>query len=449
MNKIISMTLYGNNPIYTDGSIENAKLIPKIFGNEWEIRFYIRDVNQSVIQQLKALNCNVIDMQNNDIKNGRLLRFLAIEENNIVLVRDCDSIVSNREKMMVLDFLNSKKKLHIIRDHPNHKEFMMAGMFGFNNSGINMKKIIYESKIKDNSHYTMDQVFLAKCVYPLFKNDMLIHDNFNKFYKERDEIILKYPRVINHIGQRIIRKDLLNDTEDKIRSNEFKGFIKFEKINFESVDEFINYFINCLKISRILKRTLIINNYRIKNNIFKLSDYILIDELLRYTNIITTEIFNTVEITISSKELEANEIKLSLLLKMDNLKNYELLNIDINIISDLNLDVDEFTLYNVIQLKDKLNYGIEEYIIRKNINLYTTVICHDNETFTKLESNTDTNIVILKYENLYADYSDNKILNEFLRLFSGIFRVHIKPSLIVEKISIRYWNHLDDDFQKI
>lgn len=447
MNKIISMTLYGNNPIYTNGSIENAKLIPKIFGNEWEIRFYIRDVIPSVIQQLKDLNCNVIDMQNNDIKNGRLLRFLAITENNIVIVRDCDSIVSYREKMMVLEFLNSKKKLHIIRDHPNHKEYIMAGMFGFNKSGIDMKKIIYESKIKDNPNYTVDQVFLAKCVYPLFKNDMLIHDNFNKFYKERDEIVLKYPRHITHIGQRIIRKESLNETEDKIRLNEFKGFIKFTKVNFESVNEFINYFINCLKVSRILKRTLIINDYFIQNQKFKLNDYIIVDELLRYTNITTIEILNTVDITISSKELDTNEIRLSLLAKMDNLKNYELLNIDINIISDIDFIVDEFTLYNIIQLKDELNYGIEEYIIRKNIDLYTTVICHDNETYTKLESNSD--IVMIKYENLYADYSNNKIQNEFLRLFSGIFRIHIKPSIIVEKMSNRYWNHLDNDFQKI
>ena len=447
MNKIISMTLYGNNPIYTNGSIENAKLIPKIFGNEWEIRFYIRDVIPSVIQQLKDLNCNVIDMQNNDIKNGRLLRFLAITENNIVIVRDCDSIVSYREKMMVLEFLNSKKKLHIIRDHPNHKEYIMAGMFGFNKSGIDMKKIIYESKIKDNPNYTVDQVFLAKCVYPLFKNDMLIHDNFNKFYKERDEIVLKYPRHITHIGQRIIRKESLNETEDKIRLNEFKGFIKFTKVNFESVNEFINYFINCLKVSRILKRTLIINDYFIQNQKFKLNDYIIVDELLRYTNITTIEILNTVDITISSKELDTNEIRLSLLAKMDNLKNYELLNIDINIISDIDFLVDEFTLYNIIQLKDELNYGIEEYVIRKNIDLYTTVICHDNETYTKLESNSD--IVMIKYENLYADYSNNKIQNEFLRLFSGIFRIHIKPSIIVEKMSNRYWNHLDNDFQKI
>ena len=449
MNKIISMTLYGNNPIYTNGSIENAKLIPKIFGTEWEIRFYTRDVAPSVIQELKDLNCTVIDMQNNDIKNGRLLRFLAITENNIVLVRDCDSIVSYREKMMVLEFLNSKKKLHIIRDHPNHKEYMMAGMFGFNNSGINMKSKIYESKIKDNPHYTMDQIFLAKCVYPLFKGNMLIHDNFNKFYKERDEIVLKYPRLLTHIGQRIIRSTSINETEDKIRLNEFKGFIKFEKINFESVNEFMDYFLNCLKISRILKRTLIINDYRIKNNIFKLENYILIDELLRYTNITSINILNTIDITISSKELEANEIKLSLLLKMDNLSKYELLNIDIDVIPDVEIDVDEFTLYNVIQLKDELNYGMEEYIIRKNIDLYTTVICHDNETYSKLETNKDANIVMIKYENLYADYSENKILNEFLRLFSGIFRVHIKPSVIVEKISIRYWNHLDGDFQKI
>ena len=41
------------------------------------------------------------------------------------------------------------------------------------------------------------------------------------------------------------------------------------------------------------------------------------------------------------------------------------------------------------------------------------------------------------------------LLSDDLRLFSGIFRVHIRPSLIVEKMSNRYWNHLDNDFQML
>ena len=443
MKKIISMSLYGNDSIYINGSIENAKLIPKIYGTDWEIRFYTQNITSSIKEELEKLNCVVINMDNDEIKNGRFLRFLAIEENNIVLIRDVDSIVSYREKMMVLEFLNSKKKLHIIRDHPNHQEFMMAGMFGFCKSGINMKKIINESKMKNILNYGIDQIFLAKHIYTLFKCDMLIHDNFNKFYNERNEILIKYPRVLNHIGQRIFLDPLLK-TEDEKRLEQFKGYINFLKINFESVNEFMNFFINCLKVSKLLKRSLIINNYRIKNEFFDLKDYIILDELMRYTKIQKNQLLNMSEITISSKELETDEIKLSILENLEDVE-YDILNIDVNIIVD-SKDIDLFTLYNVIQLKDELNYEIEEHIIKNDINLYTTVICHDSNSYKKLESSKDINII--EYKNLYDSIKSN-IKKEFFRLFSGIFRIHINPPFIIEKISKRYWNHINNEFLKI
>jgi len=445
MEKIISMTLYGNNSTYTLGSIENAKLIPKIYGPDWKIRFYIRDVSPIVESQLKKLNCEVIDSPY-EIKNSRMLRFLAVSKNNIVLVRDCDSIVSYREKMMVNEFLNSKKKLHIIRDHPNHKEYMMAGMFGFNQSGIDMKDLINMSDLKDNPNYMADQIFLAKFIYPLFKNDMFIHDNFNKFYKERDEIVLKYPRKITHIGQRVIRTTALESrTEDELRLSEFKGYIQFKKTSFNTVPELMDYFINCLKVSRILKRKLIITDYCIKTKKIKLSDYILIDELLRYTFIFETNNFlSSNAFTVSSKELEIDEIPLSLIKKMDHIDDYELINIDISINCDLQQDVDEYTLYNVIQLRDELNYKIEEYIVENNIDLSKIAICHDQTIYESFSEESKKEMNIIKCDDLYN--FDDKILNEFLRLFSGIYKIHIKPSSIIQKFSLRYWNHLDNEF---
>ena len=95
-------------------------------------------------------------MTNSNIKNGMFFRFLSIKKNNIVMIRDCDSYVSYREKMMVNDFLNSKKKLHIIRDHPNHKEHMIGCSFGFNNSDINMEEIIKSTEFFSFLSYNHD-----------------------------------------------------------------------------------------------------------------------------------------------------------------------------------------------------------------------------------------------------------------------------------------------------
>jgi len=55
MNKIISYSLWGNEPFYTVGAIQNAKQNPEIFGNEWTSRFYIhKDVSSDIIDQINA-----------------------------------------------------------------------------------------------------------------------------------------------------------------------------------------------------------------------------------------------------------------------------------------------------------------------------------------------------------------------------------------------------------
>jgi hypothetical protein len=110
MEKIISFSLYGNLPTYINGAINNLNLIPIIYGNDWKVRFYIRDVIKETIDLLKEFNCEIIDMNNSDIKNSMMECFTAIKKNNIVLIRDCNNIVTYREKMMVDQFINSKKR---------------------------------------------------------------------------------------------------------------------------------------------------------------------------------------------------------------------------------------------------------------------------------------------------------------------------------------------------
>lgn len=437
MEKIFSFSLYGNDSIYNLGGINNAIKIREIFGEDWIIRFYVRNVNSMILDKLIELGCQVIDMNDSNIKDGKFFRFLAIKKDNIVFLRDCDSVVSYREKMMMTDFLNSNKKLHIIRDHPNHKEHIMAGLFGFNCSGIsNIEEIINNSNLKDLNQYNVDQFFLSKFIYPKYKNNMLIHDSFNHYYRELDEIILKYPKQITHLGQRMY-DDM---TEDVKRLKEFEGYIIFNKNQFDSVYELIEHFLNYLSISRVMKRKLVFKEYFVKDKLFLLDDFFDMKELFRYT-FIQREKDPEIKEEYYIPNIEG-VIKLSELKDVDELKDKQVLGVGTETLIYNDCSYDEFTLYNVMQLNNDIMYRIDEYILRKNLDKYDTVVAHSDINIT--DKSISKNIIL--YNDLFNDFSDDTNVNELIRLFSGIFRIHIKPNKIVQHFSKRYWHPWDEDF---
>jgi len=441
VEKLFSFTLYGSNSLYTNGAIKNATLIPKIFGPSYKARFYVIDIDQSIINTLRSLNAEVIEMKNhpnNLMKDYKFFRFLAIKEDNIVFFRDCDSIVSWREKIMINEFLSSNKKLHIIRDHPNHKEHIMAGLFGINKCGIPnhlLLELINQSNLKDINKYNVDQLFLAKFIYPLFKNDMLIHDNFNNFYREKDEIILKHPRTNTYLGQVI--RDNISDDEKRIKS--YKGYIMFNKKKFSTVYEMMKTFLHYLSVSYYLKRTLIFMEFYVQHEKVLLEDYFQIDEINRYT--LFKRSYKVSEFNESNTYISENSYT-SFLEDIDS----ELILIGENSIAKHHSDVDfdDFTLHNVIQLNDKLNYKIEEDILENNLDKYNTIIIHSGPSV-----NLENSIYINNLYNYIDESNMTNITKEILKLFSGIYRIHVNPPELIQKFSRRYWHHWDEDFKVI
>ena len=53
------------------------------------------------------------------------------------------------------------------------------------------------------------------------------------------------------------------------------------------------------------------------------------------------------------------------------------------------------------------------------------------------------------YKDLFNDFSEYKIMNEFVRLYSGMFRIHIKPFELIYHFSKRYWHYWDEEFKII
>jgi protein O-GlcNAc transferase len=193
MKKIISFSLWGNNPIYTIGAIRNAELSSIIYPN-WICRFYIgKSTNIEIVEKLKQFShVEVVEMNVDGDWTGMFWRFYPASEEDVdvMISRDCDSRLSEREKLAVDEWLTSDKGFHIMRDHPHHNTAILGGMWGSKKGVVpQMKKLINEY-IK-GSFWQVDQNFLREKIYPLVKDNSLVHDEFfekKPFPKERNPL---------------------------------------------------------------------------------------------------------------------------------------------------------------------------------------------------------------------------------------------------------------------
>ena len=134
MKKIISFSLWGDDPIYNIGAIRNAELSPEIYP-DWICRFYLGDnVPKETEEKLKQFDH--VELVKVDEKNDWLStvwRFYAVDVEDgadVVIFRDTDSRLTHREYEAVEEWLTTGRYLHIMRDHPNHTDPISAGMWG-------------------------------------------------------------------------------------------------------------------------------------------------------------------------------------------------------------------------------------------------------------------------------------------------------------------------------
>lgn len=178
MKKVISFSLWGDNPKYTIGAVENAKLVNEIYKG-WVGRFYCgKSVPLNIIESLKDIpNTEVILMDEDGDWTGMFWRFLACMDSDIMVSRDTDSRLSLREKMAVDEWLESNKNFHIMRDHPYHTTLILGGMWGCRNKILKDINKLIDDYNKGN-FWQIDQNFLSEKIYPIIQNNMFVHDSF-------------------------------------------------------------------------------------------------------------------------------------------------------------------------------------------------------------------------------------------------------------------------------
>ena len=179
MKKIISFSLWGDNPKYTIGAIKNAELIDTIYPG-WIGRFYCgKSVPIDIIEILKTYtNVEVIEMEENGDWSGMFWRFYACEDSDVMISRDTDSRLNLREKNAVDELLNSDKDFHIMRDHPYHNALILGGMWGVRN-GILKNIVDLIKNYNKGDFWQVDQNFLREQIYPIVVNTSFVHDSYH------------------------------------------------------------------------------------------------------------------------------------------------------------------------------------------------------------------------------------------------------------------------------
>jgi len=179
MNKVISFSLWGNNPKYTIGAIKNAQLTKLVYPG-WTSRFYIGScVDEKIKIKLLELGSQVIEKNIPGDWTGMFWRFEAASDPtvNVMISRDCDSRLSEREKLAVDVWLNSDKQFHIMRDHPAHATEILGGMWGTKAPLLRDMSDLIRMYVKGN-FWQVDQNFLREVIYPRVKHLSKVHDPF-------------------------------------------------------------------------------------------------------------------------------------------------------------------------------------------------------------------------------------------------------------------------------
>ena len=173
--KIISFSLYGSNPRYTDGAIANAKLVSEVYPG-WIMRVYHDNtVPEYIIHKLKSDGVELVDMSGSEI-NKMSWRFLATADADYFCSRDIDSRLSKREALAVQEWIESGKKFHVMRDHPSHSNYPMSGGMWCSTTIKNIHKLLVGHT---NQAYLEDMNFLTDVIWNMARKSLMQTDSFS------------------------------------------------------------------------------------------------------------------------------------------------------------------------------------------------------------------------------------------------------------------------------
>lgn len=183
---LIAFSLFGNRARYCETAVLNAKAQAKVYPH-WTCLFYVNEtVPPEIVERLKAEGAE-IHVVNGPLRAwpGTMWRFAAADIPGIhrVLFRDADSLISQRERVFVNEWVASGKQFHHIRDWHTHTELLHAGLWGVTVGALPpLAPMVahYLQKPLASAHFA-DQYFLREHVWPYARKSLLNHDSLFGF----------------------------------------------------------------------------------------------------------------------------------------------------------------------------------------------------------------------------------------------------------------------------
>jgi len=216
---VIAFSLWGQQLAYLRGALDNM-LVADIYAG-WTLRFYVDDsVPSDLLEALRSLGAEIFVEAPNQLKKCRLAwRFKVANDPSVgrFLIRDVDSVLSQREKETVNEWIASDKWFHIMRDWWTHTDLILAGMWG-GVAGIlpDLTSMLMQYRSPAMETDNIDQWFLRDEVWRLIYDQALIHD---RCFKHLDSTPWpgNAPEGTFHVGQDefAARK---NEQEQRLRS---------------------------------------------------------------------------------------------------------------------------------------------------------------------------------------------------------------------------------------
>lgn len=178
--RVISFSLWGEQPRYLYGALRNALLAADIYPG-WTLWFYVdSSVPLAFRDLLISLGAKLIMRPaTDDIKTKLCWRFAVANAPDVgyFLVRDADSVISIRERKAVDEWLHSGRWFHVIRDWWTHTDLMLAGLWG-GVAGVLPALAPMLAQYQANAVETpnIDQWFLRDNIWPYVSTSVLVHD---------------------------------------------------------------------------------------------------------------------------------------------------------------------------------------------------------------------------------------------------------------------------------
>lgn len=179
--RVIAISLWGNRTEYNERLLENLRDGWRRVFPCWTVRVYTtrqRNTDPALPDQLKKAGAEVVVVEDEpglqSLSNAMMWRFAVASDPDVdrYLIRDADTVVLQRDKDAVDDWVRSGLPFHSMMDHNAHcynKEVsIMGGMWGGTREAVpEMSQLM--KKWDGQKKYNDDQLFLKEHVYPLAK----------------------------------------------------------------------------------------------------------------------------------------------------------------------------------------------------------------------------------------------------------------------------------------